>query len=150
MNIDQPESTFEVLDYDCAECGNKIVLGKGHKIECSVLKNKGFKGNLLATLKKHEEAIEEAVVDNKPRNLFDQSHRSLKELKNTKAKITGAMMYNKTMSMLGKKKELTTEEQKNHNKKVDLKKKIKILKKSKGNTAEIKKLRKEMLELVKK
>ena len=150
MNIDQPVSDIKVVDYECTECGNKIVLGKGHKADCSSLINKSFKSELLTTLKKHETAIEEAIVDNKPKNLFDQSIRSLKELKNTKTKLTGALMYNTTMAMLGKKKELTVEEQELHNKKVDLKKKIKLLKKSNGNTEEIKRLRKEVLSLVKK
>lgn len=147
MNIDQPEVVVE--DFTCKYCGNKIVTNRGHKIDCPVLKNNGFKDNLLATLKKNEEAIEEAVVDNKPKNLFEQSRKSLKELKNTKAKLTGALMYNTTMMMLGKKKELTLEEQEIHNKKVELKKKIKQLKKEKGTTEEIKRLKKEMLELAK-
>ena len=148
MNLDQPD--IVISDFTCKYCNNKIVNNRGHKADCDTLTNKSFKSDLLATLKKHETAIEEAIVDNKPKNLFDQSVRSLKELKNTKAKLTGALMYNTTMAMLGKKKELTAEEQELHNKKVDLKKKIKLLKKSNGNTEEIKRLRKEVLSLVKK
>ena len=142
MNLDQSER-----DFICEFCNNKIIFGRGHKADCEIFKNRGFKDTITSTLKKHEEIIESAVIDHKPKALFDQGKRSLKELKMKQAQLQGAMLYNSTMKMLNKVKKLTPEEQDRHNKKVELKKQIKLLKKTKGNTEEIKKLKKEMLAL---
>ena len=147
MDLNQPEVT-ESNDFICEACHNKIIFGKGHKADCSTLKNLGFKNMLNSTLKKNEEAIEEAVVENKPEALFEQGRKSLKELKQSQAKLQGAILYNTTMNMLNRKQELTPEELEQHKKKVELKKQIKLLKKSKGKAEDIKKLKKEMLKLV--
>lgn len=146
MNLDKPE-VVEEKDFICKYCNNKIIFRRGHKADCEIFKNKGFKDSIESTLKKHEEVIEAAVIDKKPQALFEQGKRSLKELKAKQAQLQGAMLYNSTMKLLNRVKELTPEEQERHNKKVELKKQIKLLKKSKGKTEEIKKLKKEMLVL---
>lgn len=147
MDLNNQEVVKE-KEYVCEYCNNKIIFNMGHKANCEVFRIKSFKNTLQSTLKKHEEAIESTTDEQKPQMLFEQGNRSLKELKSKQAQLQGAMLYNTTMKMLNRVKELTPEEQEKHKKKVELKKQIKLLKKTKGKAEEIKKLKKEMLALV--